>query len=168
MQEYSSYSSTSGQAATATTQSSNPSIPQPMLAQSNIKDWNVDVEQSNWSASAQPMTTSIDSWGNLDPNMIYTTMDPGMQYGMMVPSFPPPFYNQPQPFYPPGNSEYFPGSSDFTPGYQQTTVFNPTAQMFLPPADQLQTHIYKAPPPGPPLLQQSETKFPFSQAVPRL
>ena len=169
--EYSNYSAPSPgtQVSTATTQSngfqssSNPSIPQPMLAQSNIKDWNVDVDQSNWSATAQPLTTSIDSWGNLDPNMIYTTIDPGMQYGMMVPSFPPPFYNQPQPFYPPGNSEYFPGSSDFTPGYQQTTVFNPTAQMFLPPADQLQTHIYKAPPPGPPFSNNQKQNFPSAK-----
>ena len=120
--------------------SSNPSIPQPMLAQSNMKDWNLDVEQhqqqSTWPAAAQPLTTSIDSWGNLEPAMMYTTMDPGMQYGMMVPSYPPPFYNQPQPFYnPPANTDYFPQSSDFTPGYQQNnmTVFNPSAQMFIPP-----------------------------------
>eukprot|EP00092_Neocalanus_flemingeri_P014343 GFUD01015471.1.p1 GENE.GFUD01015471.1~~GFUD01015471.1.p1 ORF type:complete len:1084 (+),score=275.69 GFUD01015471.1:206-3457(+) len=153
---------------------SSPSIPQPMLQQSqhSIKDWNMDVEQTtqpqhNW---ATPLTTSVDSWG-VETIMLaqqqLVGIDPSMQYGMMmnqvqVPSYPPPFFNPAQhmapgvpPFYTTAGGDYFPNQpADYQTGYPQNnlTVFNPSAQVFIPPApeEQLQAAIYKAPPPIPP------------------
>ena len=131
----------------------------------------MDVEQStqaqhnNW---ATPLTTSVDSWG-VETMMLaqqqLVGIDPSMQYGMMmnqvqVPSYPPPFFNPSQhmaptvpPFYTQAGSDYFPNqSTEYQTGYPQNnlTVFNPSAQVFIPPGDQLQAAIYKAPPPIPP------------------
>jgi len=150
---------------------SSPSIPQPMLPQNqhSIKDWNLDVEQTqaqhNWPT---PMTTTVDSWGVENIMMAQHQLvgiDPSMQYGMMinqvqvpVPSYPPPFFNHSQhmapvpPFYTQSGTDYFPNQpADFQAGYPQNnlTVFNPSAQVFVPPGDQVPAPIYKAPPPIP-------------------
>lgn len=150
---------------------SSPSIPQPMLQQSqnSIKDWNLDVEQTqaqhNWPT---PITTSVDSWG-VENMMIaqhqLVGIDPTMQYGMVmnqvqVPSYshPPPFFNHSQhmapvpPYYTQSGTDFFPNqSADFQAGYPHNnmTVFNPSAQVFVPPGDQLPASMYKAPPPMP-------------------
>jgi len=146
---------------------SSPSIPQPMLPQNQhpIKDWNADVEQSqtqqNWQT---PITTSVDNWGV--ENMMLAqhqivSMDPSMQYGMMmnqvqVPSYPPPFFNHTQhmtqvsPFYTqPGGDFYSNQPPEYQTGYppNNLTVFNPSAQVFIPPGDPHAANIYKAPPP---------------------
>eukprot|EP00090_Calanus_glacialis_P045897 TRINITY_DN8771_c0_g1_i1.p1 TRINITY_DN8771_c0_g1~~TRINITY_DN8771_c0_g1_i1.p1 ORF type:complete len:1155 (-),score=284.07 TRINITY_DN8771_c0_g1_i1:295-3714(-) len=149
---------------------SSPSIPQPMLPQTqhSIKDWNLDIEetqaQHNWPT---PITTTVDSWGV--ENMLIAQhqlvgIDPStMQYSMMmnqvqVPSYPPPFFNPSQhmapvpPFYAQSGTDYFPNQpADFQTGFPQNnlTVFNPSAQVFVPPVDQLPAPIYKAPPPIP-------------------
>merc|ERR1719427_2499722 len=78
---------------------------------------------------------------------------------VQVPSYPPPFFSPNQhitaavpPFYGQSGSDFFPNqSADYQPGYPQNnlTVFNPSAQVFIPPGDQLQANIYKAPPPIP-------------------
>ena len=159
--------SSNGPPANGFSSSGNPAIPQPMLAQAGIKDWNIDVEQSNWGAGSghnQPLTTTMETWTmEQHSNMMYAGhMDPNMQYGMMmsqvqVPSYPPPFYNQPHmqgagPYFNASNSDFYPQPSpaDYSAGYQgqpsNLSVFNPTAQVYVPTQPD-HSHVYKAPPP---------------------
>ena len=139
--------------------SNNPAIPQPMIPQSSIKDWNLDVEQQQQTSSwgNDPSTTSVEGWGGLDhTNMMYSPhMDPStmamaaMMTGVQVPSYPPPYYNSTHPYYH-TPTDFYPGGAGntgdhYTGGYQGP-VFTPH-QVFIPPADQLQSQVYKAPPP---------------------
>merc|ERR1719189_1812915 len=174
------YSSSAGMGQRAngyTSGSSNPAIPQPMLAQqSQVKDWGVaDLDQAstNWAAEAaaqaaqaaqgQNLETAAGGWGGLWPQPeAVMAAHPG--YGMMVagpgvqvPSYPPPYFQQAamaQPFYnqQPG-PDYFPNTGDYSTSYQQPpstmSVFNPTAQVYLPPAGSTpdhSAHVYKPPP----------------------
>ena len=175
--------------------SSNPAIPQPMIPQTSIKDWNLDVEQtSSWGTDphpqSQPLTTaSVDNWGGLDhTNMMYGMagghMDPSLamaammvQPGVQVPSYPPPapaYYNSSHAgtYYAPAHTDYYAGGSagDYGAGYQggnHVPVFAPhlssAAQVYIPPADQLQSQVYKAPPP---FSNQHQGKSFSSQARP--
>ena len=175
-----------------------PSIPQPMLqqpAQQGIKDWTVEVEQGGWSGPAgqvvlgtsgqhTAITTSVESWAGLaDQQVVMSTMlapQPAMQYGLMmnpvpVPSYPPPFYPPaPVPSYYGSAGPEFYTAGEFGPGYQQAgglTVFNPTAQVFVPPGPEPgPPHLYKAPPPfpGPATAPTPRPAKPAVQADPAL
>ena len=155
--------------------SSNPAIPQPMLP--GIKDWNVEVDQgSGWTGGpGVTMTTvSADNWVD-QSNMMYAMaphghMDP-MQYGMMVstvpvPSYPPPYYNQTQPHYY-NQSDYYPPDytgqqGGYQPGQNNISVFNPSAQVYVPDQTAAAAHVYKAPPPFTQNKSYSSSPKPFT------
>ena len=80
-----------------------------------------------------------------------------MMSQVQVPSYPPPFYNQPHmqgagPYFNASNSDFYPQPSpaDYSAGYQgqpsNLSVFNPTAQVYVPTQPD-HSHVYKAPPP---------------------
>jgi hypothetical protein len=85
-----------------------------------------------------------------------------------VPSFPPPFFTSPRHQGPQYYTQHAPVSTSYTFHQQQlpqaeyaayhevpvapvvtsTTTFNPAAQVFVPPAEQLQPGLYQSPPPA--------------------
>ena len=147
----------------------NPAIPQPMLP--GVKDWGVAAEMSadvntSWAAEAAAQaqgqnleTAASGGWGGLWPGHGQEAVMAAAHaqgYGMMaVPAYPPPaaYYQQAamtQPFYgQQAQQEYFTGAGDFAAGFQNNmSVFNPTAQVYVPP---VQTSVpdhsmYKPPP----------------------
>ena len=155
---------------------SNPAIPQPMLPQPGVKDWGVAAEMSaevstSWAAEAaaqaqgQNLETASGGWGGLwtGQEAVMTTAHAHTGYGMMaVPAYPPPgaYYQQAamtQPFYGQQQQEYFTGGTgDFSAGFQphqsNMSVFNPSAQVYVPPAQtpvpEPSSHMYKPPPPA--------------------
>ena len=158
--------------------SSNPAIPQPMLPQQQpgVKDWGVAEMSSevstNWAAEAaaqaqgQNLEAGPGGWGGMWPGhgqeAVMAHAHSG--YGMMaVPAYPPPaaYYQQAAmtpPFYggqaAPTQQEYFTGGGDFsTGGFQpqsNMSVFNPSAQVYVPPGQTSvpdhSPHMFKPPP----------------------
>ena len=149
----------------------NPAIPQPMLPP--VKDWGVaemSAEVStSWAAEAaaqaqgQNLETAPGGWGGMWPGhgqeAVMAHAHQG--YGMMaVPAYPPPaaYYQQAamtQPFYgQQAQQEYFAGGGDFTAGFpphqNNMSVFNPSAQVYVPPVQTSvpdhSSHMYKPPP----------------------
>ena len=146
--------------------------------QQQVKDWTLEVDQQT---AAGSWPTAGDSWaGQLEQQQQqyggpqYDGMPAGlmMMTAVPVPSYPPPFYPQlpgvpAQPYL--AAPEFYPGQAPeygypHQPAAANVSVFNPSAQVYIPPAPaDSHAHSYKAPPP---VAAQPQTKpFPPSSAA---